>query len=88
MSVRYIAIDGSFPKKLSSLDGITANYMNGPLTNITLQNSNINYYTNIVNYTNLANSKGYSYNVFSLPLLNNKIVLFINSMSLSGILDN
>lgn len=80
LTVRYIAIDGIFPYKLSSFDKISVNYSNGALTNITWQNSNINYYTNTINYTNLANTFRFSYNYFSLPLLNNKIVPFITSM--------
>jgi hypothetical protein len=44
-------------------------------------------YTNTINYTLQAQSIGSSYTTFSNPLTNNKILLFMTSMYISGVND-
>lgn len=45
-------------------------------------------YKNVVNYTTLANSITTTYNQFSSPLTNNKIVLFLSSLDYQGNAEN
>lgn len=59
---------------------VPVNYLNGPLVNITYSNNANQTYFNVINYTAQANSKGSIYKYFSLPLTNNKIVLFTTSL--------
>lgn len=80
LNVRYIAIDRNFPHHLNSFDNIPINYNKGLLTNITIQTTTIKYYQNTINYTNLCNINSLTYNKFSLPLTNNKILLFLTSI--------
>jgi hypothetical protein len=44
-------------------------------------------YTNTINYTLQAQTIGSSYTTFSNPLTNNKILLFMTSMYISGVND-
>ncbi len=44
-------------------------------------------YSNTINYTLQAQSIGSSYTTFSTPLTNNKILLFMTSMYISGVND-
>lgn len=54
--------------------------MNGNLVNITTPRTSINKYRNVINYTSQATSIGSSYKSFTLPLSNNKVILFITSL--------
>lgn len=80
LNVRYIAIDKNFPHHLNSFDNVPLNYTQGPLVNISVVSVVPQYYYNVINYTALCNANGLTYNKFSLPLSNNKILLFLTSL--------
>lgn len=80
-TVRYITIDKLFPHHLNSFDNVPVNY-GGLLTNITAPSTQPKYYTNIVNYTSQA--AGFTYNTFTLPYSNFKILLFLTSFFIDG----
>lgn len=84
LTVRYIAISRSFPHHLNSFDNVPINYTKGALTNISVSNTVAKYYANFINYTAQCNANGYTYNTFSLPLSNYKILLFLTSLFHSG----
>lgn len=88
LSVRYVAIDKNFPHHLNSFDNIPVNYTFGPLVNISVITSSITYFTNIINYTDLCNLNGLTYNKFLAPLTNNKILLFMTSLFHRGTADS
>lgn len=83
LEVRFLAVDRLFPHSLNSYDNVPINYMAGSLVNIsgTRVNSRRTY-TNTINFT--AQSAGLTYNSFSTPLQNNKILLFLTSFFHSG----
>lgn len=85
LAVRFVAIDKNFPHLVNSYDNVPANYSAGPFTNISDQTSSINTYHNIINFTQL--STGMAYNTFQDPLPKNKILLFVTSFFLTGIID-
>ncbi len=87
LEVRYIAISPNFPHHLNSFDNVPVQYNNGALTNITSGGLSAKTYTNTINYTLQAQSIGSSYTTFSSPLSNNKILLFLTSLYVSGIYD-
>lgn len=60
MKVRYIAIDAAFPHKLNSFDNVPINYLNGPITNISVQTPVLTFYTNTINFTEQSIASGYS----------------------------
>lgn len=82
--VRYIAISKSFPHHLNSFDNVPVEYNNGALTNIINKVATVNTYQNIINYTLHAATIGSSYNKFTLPLTNSKVLLFMTSLYLQG----
>ena len=55
---------------------------------INTRSSSAQTYTNTINYTLQAQSIGSSYVTFSTPLSNNKILLFMTSLFISGDNDN
>lgn len=85
LEVRYVAIDKAFPHHLNSFDNVPINYANGALTNLTLVNGATKTYTNFVNYTAQATVIGSPYRYFSLPLTNNKVLLFMTSLFMSAV---
>lgn len=80
LEVRYIAISKSFPHHLNSFDNVPVNYTYGPLINVTTASMSVKTFTNTINYTIQAGTIGSIYTQFSLPLTNNKILLFMTSM--------
>lgn len=54
------------------------------MSNITNKVATVNTYQNIINYTQHAATIGSSYNKFSLPLTNNKVLIFMTSLYLQG----
>lgn len=82
LAVRYVAIDSLFPHSLISFDNVPINYTAGPLTIFATASSTMNTYYNTINFTQQAGSL--SYNKFSTPLTNNKIVMFMTSMYIAG----
>lgn len=84
LEVRFIAISKLFPHHLNSFDNVPINYNNGALTNITAASMSVKTYTNTINYTAQAAATGSSYTQFSLPLTNNKVLLFMTSLYHSG----
>lgn len=84
VEVRYIAISKLFPHHLNSFDNVPVNYNNGALTNITTASMSVKTYKNTINYTTQATATGSTYTAFSLPLANNKILLFMTSLFHSG----
>lgn len=84
LTVRYIAIDSSFPHHLNSFDNVPVNYSRGLLTNITVASTSPKYYTNVINYTEQATAQGYTYKTFTPPYTNYKILLFLTSFFING----
>lgn len=85
LEVRYIAIDKAFPHHLNSFDNVPINYTKGALTNISTPSSTPQIYTNTINYTAQTTALGLTYKNFSLPLTNNKVLLFITSLYITGV---
>lgn len=88
LEVRYVVIDKAFPHHLNSFDNVPINYANGALTNITSRNGITQTYTNVVNYTAQATSIGSAYRYFSLPLTNNKVLIFMTSLFISAVFES
>lgn len=84
LNVAYIAIDPTFPHHLNSFDNIPVNYSAGDIVNVTFMSPNIETYTNIINYTQLAGTN--IHNKFSFPLSRNKILLFMTTFRMRGTL--
>lgn len=63
------------------------NYSNGNLSNISTASMSVKYYVNTVNYATQAGTIGSAYTQFSLPLINNKILLFMTSLYVAGTMD-
>ena len=81
LNVPYIAIDPDFPHHLNSFDNVPVNYNAGSLTNITVKTTtHVTTYTNVINYTEQAASKPFKR--FTLPLENNKILLYICALEI------
>ena len=81
LNVPYIAIDPQFPHHLNSFDNVPVNYNAGSLTNITSKSkTQVNTYTNVINYTVQAADR--QFKRFSLPLDNNKIILYICALEI------
>lgn len=87
LEVRYIAISILFPHHLNSFDNVPVNYNNGALSNITNPSLSIKTYTNTINFTSQSILAGSNYTSFSIPLSNNKILLFITSLFIKGNFD-
>lgn len=88
MKVRYIAIDRAFPHKLNSFDNVPINYLNGALTNITVNSSSLTYYSNTINFTAQSIASGQNFIEFLTPLTDNKILLFMTSLQMDGSLES
>lgn len=88
MKIHYIAIDKAFPHKLNSFDNVPLNYSKGPLVNITVMTTATTYYTNTINFTAQSIASGQSFTQFLAPLSNNKVLLFMTSMFLDGLLSS
>lgn len=84
LNVPYIAVDPNFPHHLNSFDGVPINY-NGPaLTNFSTRVTNqVLTYSNVVNYTQQA--AALPYKRFSTPLSNNRVVLYLMALMISGL---
>lgn len=80
----YIVVSKLFPYHLNLFNNIRANYPNLILSNITNSRTFTTYYTNIINYTLQANNFNCPKNTFSLPLTNNRILIFLNKMNIEG----
>lgn len=78
LSVSYIAVDPNFPHHLNSFDNVPVNVSNGALTNISVASSSPTNYLNTINYT--LQAAGRTYDTFSTPLTNNKVVLFLSTL--------
>ena len=87
LEVRYVGISISFPHHLNSFDNVPVNYTKGALVNISTTSSTMTTYQKIVNYTAQATAAGLTYKYFSLPLTNNKVLLFMTSMFITGTVD-
>lgn len=87
MGIRYIAISKEFPHHLNTFDNVPVNYTKGNLTNITSAGNSIVSYTNTINYTQQAISINSNYTKFSTNLTNNKILVFMTSLFVTGTLD-
>jgi hypothetical protein len=85
LTVRYIAIDSAFPHNLVSFDNVPINYTAGPLTVFEVASSTMQSYRNRINFTTQAGGSGY--NKFSTSLTDNKIVMFMTSMYITGTLE-
>jgi hypothetical protein len=85
LAIRYITIDTSFPHQIVSFDNVPVNYSNGPLVNITVSRTIINYYANTINFTDQALTVLSPYNTFSRSLSDHKIVMFMTSLFMRGI---
>lgn len=67
LNVPYIAIDPLFPHHINSFDNVAVNYSAGDLVNVSVKNYvNVEYYTNVINYT--SQTAGQKYQYFSTPL--------------------
>lgn len=86
LTVRYIAIDIDFPHRLISFDNVPLNYSASPLTIFSTRSSTKKTYRNTINFTKQAGSSPYNY--FPSPLSNNKIVLFMTSLFIDGIVES
>jgi hypothetical protein len=82
LNVPYIAIDPSFPHHLNSFDNVPVNYSKGALVNISVSSTEVQTYTNRINYTQQAASN--PYNTFLTPFSRNKVLLFLTSMFFLG----
>jgi hypothetical protein len=82
--VRYIAISKLFPHHLNSFDNVPVNYTFGPLVNISTASPTLKTFTNTINYATQASLSSSNYTQFSLPLSNNKILLFLTSLYHAG----
>jgi hypothetical protein len=69
---------------LNSFDNVPVNYNNGALVNITVASASVKTYSNTINYTLQAQSISSTYTKFSIPLTNNKILLFMTSLFVEG----
>lgn len=78
--MRYLAIDKQFPYHINAFVNLPVNYLKGALTNLTTSNTVNNTYTNVVNYTAQCQLINSSYNKFTAPFANNKVVLFLNAL--------
>lgn len=87
MGIRYIAISKQFPHHLNTFDNVPVNYTKGNLTNITSAGNSIVSYTNTINYTQQAIAINSNYTKFSTNLTNNKILVFMTSLFVTGTLD-
>lgn len=85
LGVSYIAIDPTFPHHLNSFDNVPVNYSSGNLVNVTSKQSSAQTYTNTIDYSVQAASR--TYNQFSLPLTNNKIMMFMTTIFEEGDID-
>lgn len=88
LEVRYVAIDKGFPHHLNSFDNVPINYTKGALVNISTPSSTTQTYTNTINYTAQTTALGMTYKKFSLPLTNNKILLFMTSLYITGVYES
>lgn len=83
LNVPYIAIDPLFPHHINSFDNVPVNYSAGPLVNVSVKNYvSLETYRNVINYTQQAASTNHRY--FSEPLSNNKVLLFMTCMYITG----
>jgi hypothetical protein len=71
---------------LNSYDNVPVNY-GSTLTNISTATAGFTTYQNIINFTSHSNFLGYTYNRFSTPLSNNRILLFLSALSFQGTSD-
>lgn len=81
LNVPYIAVDPNFPHHLNSFDNVPVNVSNGALSNISVSSTTPVTYLNTINYT--LQAAGKTYDTFSTPLSNNKVVLFLTTLFLS-----
>ncbi len=72
---------------MNSFDNVPVQYNNGALVNISSLSLTVQTYQNTINYTLQAQSIGSTYTNFSTPLSNNKILLFLTSIFISGVND-
>lgn len=86
LTVRYIALDKAFPYHLNTFDNVPINYMKGAITNISVSKTTETYYTNTINYTAQAQASGCTFTSFTAPLANYKILLFMTTLYISGVL--
>ena len=82
LNVPYIAVDPSFPHHLNSFDNVPVNYSDGDIVNISVQSMQVQTYTNVINYTKQAGNR--TFNEFSEPLENSKILLFMTTLFMAG----
>lgn len=81
LNVPYIAIDPLFPHHLNSFDNVPITYPSLSLVNVTVKNpSAMEYYTNVVNYTQQAS--GSTYTTFTEPFSSNKILFFLTNFEI------
>lgn len=84
LEVRYMVISKAFPYLLNTLDNIPINTTYGPLVNITTRSLSPRTFTNPINFTTQSTPTGASFTQFTLPLTNNRIVIFPTTLYLSG----
>jgi hypothetical protein len=82
--VRYVGVDKAFPHHLNTFDNVPCNYPSASFTAFSTRTTAQTTYTNTINYTTQAATISSSYNKFSLPLTNNKILLLMTSMFFDG----
>jgi hypothetical protein len=87
LGVRYIAISPDFPHHLNSFDNVPVSY-GSILVNISNRSPSLQYYTNVINYTDQAAAQGYAFNKFAMPYDNFKILIFMTSLFQGGMQDN
>ena len=85
LEIRYIAISKAFPHHVNCFDNVPINYTAGPLVNISTASSSVQTYSNTISYTNQAAAAGSTYTQFSLPITNNKLLLFMTALYSDGI---
>jgi hypothetical protein len=70
---------------VNCFDNVPINYNAGALVNISTASISVKTYSNTISYTNQAIAAGSTYTQFSLPLTNNKILLFMTALYSDGI---
>ena len=85
LGVSYIAVEPTFPHHLNSFDNVPVNYSAGNMVNITAKQPTAQTYTNIIDYS--VQAAGRTHSQFSLPLSNNKIMLFMTTFFEDGEID-
>jgi hypothetical protein len=82
-NIIYLAVDRSFPYHLNTFSDIAINYPSSALTDLGLVSTSetgVRSYSKTINYTQLAQSIGSSYQAFGSDLSKNQVALYLSAI--------